>query len=776
MVETLGAAGKTHIDYENKAVCTVNELTGMGVCTPFNLVTDKDLLRQIRENDPNRQADVHPMEITGLEGLTAGRQRGGTGAVGDGNNGTSGSEQQPLKVQIHPSLRPRTMDSSVTGDTPLTVDPGIFRLDTNRNLGDLNLRRPLGSNFDSNDLRTWFKNSGGQQDFGLGESGTLGLRGRGLGTSDLFGARDPFSSSLNPNDPLSALRNNPFGMLNRNDPGQLFPGLDINGRNDPFRNPIFGDRFRLQVPGRDTGANTDWQSNPEALLELSKHYGEMTPEAQQYFKGLVDRLGIPQNPLIIEDLRVETNPKPEGGEQPAAEGTPPPEPKPEGQSAQEGERPPEQVRPADPLPASERPPTPEEFDAAAAENLTPLQQAIKDSGAYTVANFGDAYKDAAGKSAGIAIVVVGSDIPGSEEAVKNIKAMQDKNPNLRFLVVDRDQVNAAVQADANNAKMKEWQSWIEKSTGGRKEVYTSVQSLTADASGNPKPEKVTSFHWNNPNLGQEIADKAKLASDATAAHTKEFRLSLNAAEAQTLANEIAAAHKAAFDAPMTDMATMRARQEKYVKAIQLASQARPDLMAQRLEAIKQIQDKEEQARQLAVYDQLLNEQSALRSELGLDMVRNARRMPTQEQGREMLTAGTDLLRDAFGRSGDLDRPENAEFVNAMRAANVSVEDLKNSAGTSPRMTSEQVLQRFEKVYGLQRQAVAENPRAEYRCDSRCVQQCRGCMPCGDQARGACYRRNGCGQGNSCGPTQGGCGGQSGFGGGRIIRRVLGRCR
>lgn len=759
MVEPTGAAGRRNSYDDTPMVC--DPITKQ--CYPVGERSfDSPILQRLERNAAKWNAE-NPMEITGMEGQTAGGQRSGTGAVSDGSNGNGGTERQPIKIQIHPSLRPRTMDGQ------LTVDPSLLQLDANRDLGELNLRRPFGTSFDRNDPRTWFKNSSGQQDFGMGEFGTVGLRARGLGTSEFFGQRDLLSQSLNPFDQRPDQRSNPFSMFNRNDP-QLFGTFDLSGRSgDPFsRNGIFGDPLKLQIPGRD--ADPNWQRNPDALLELSKHYGEMTPEAQEYFKGLVDQLGMPLNPLRLD---VVTDPKPEGGEQPA-EVKPPAEQKPEGEAAQEGERPPEQVKPADQVVPEDRPPTPEEFDAAAAEKLSPLQQAIKDSGAYTVANFGDAYKDAALHDAGVAIVVVGSDIPGSEEAVKNIKAMQEKNPNLRFMVIDRDQVNAAVQADPNNAKMKEWQSWIDKSTGGRKEVLTSIQSLTADASGHPKPEKVTSYHWNNPNVAQEISDKAKLAADATVGHKGEFRLSLTAAEAQKLAGDIAAAHKAAFDAPMTDMASMKARHEKYVRAIQLASQARPDLMAERLKAIGQLPE-DQRAAELAVYDQLLNEQSALRCELGLDMVKNAHRMPTAEQKQAMLSAGNDLLRDAFGRSQDLDSPENAGFVAAMRAANVNVDELKNSAATAPRVTSDQLLQKFEKAYGLQRPAQVENPRAEYRCDSRCVQQCRGCMPCGDQARGACYRRNGCGQG-SCGPTQGGCGSQSGFGGGRVIRRVLGRCR
>ncbi|MBA3858579.1 MAG: hypothetical protein C0507_16860 [Cyanobacteria bacterium PR.3.49] len=752
MVERTGAAGKPHINYEDEIVCVGDGATGQ--CIPFRFATkenvsDPETLRQINEYR-NRQADA----------------------------------EQAGYIDVSPLWQPRATDGT-TGERPRLQIRSLLDLGENgQQLGDYRLDRPR---FDPNNLETWFKHDRNGDDR---PSLLDGRPGRGLafpdsGFRDLMGQND--LRGMSPLNPRSDnLRDLP-GLLDRNDPSRFFRNLGINGRTEQFNEAesLFRIPFRpqLQISGREPhGGDIPWQQNPAALAELSKHYEQMTPEAREHFKGLVRAL----KEKSITELRLVNDPRSDGGEaqageeQSAGDGTPaqevkpPAEQKPEGEAAQEGERPPEQVKPADQVVPEDRPPTPEEFDAAAAEKLSPLQQAIKDSGAYTVANFGDAYKDAALHDAGVAIVVVGSDIPGSEEAVKNIKAMQEKNPNLRFMVIDRDQVNAAVQADPNNPKMKEWQSWIDKSTGGRKEVLTSIQSLTADASGHPKPEKVTSYHWNNPNVAQEISDKAKLAADATVGHKGEFRLSLTAAEAQKLAGDIAAAHKAAFDAPMTDMASMKARHEKYVRAIQLASQARPDLMAERLKAIGQLPE-DQRAAELAVYDQLLNEQSALRCELGLDMVKNAHRMPTAEQKQAMLSAGNDLLRDAFGRSQDLDSPENAGFVAAMRAANVNVDELKNSAATAPRVTSDQVLQKFEKAYGLQRPAQVENPRAEYRCDSRCVQQCRGCMPCGDQARGACYRRNGCGQG-SCGPTQGGCGSQSGFGGGRVIRRVLGRCR
>ncbi len=149
----------------------------------------------------------------------------------------------------------------------------------------------------------------------------------------------------------------------------------------------------------------------------------------------------------------------------------------------------------------------------------------------------------------MAIVVVGRGIPGSEEAIKNIKKLQEENPKLKFLVVDRDKVDASVKADPNNAKMKEWQSWIDtsiKACGGNEtnKVLTSIQSLKADSTGYPAPEKVTSFHWNS-NINQEVAAKASLASDATTAHTKEFRLSMNSESAKPL-NEQVKAERSCF--------------------------------------------------------------------------------------------------------------------------------------------------------------------------------------------------------------------------------------
>jgi len=743
MVEIVGAKPARHIDYENKAVCE------NGQCTPFDYVrlNDQKLWKEIQENDPSRRAEVQPLEITGLK--------------------------------LDPTWRPRTMDGPAGGDQPeLRLNRDLLQLDTSRGLGDIRIRRSSEGSIDTNDVRTWFKQPGGNQFFGMGDNGTLGLRGRGLGTSDLLGQRDPLSSLLNPNRLRFDRDRDLSSAFDRTDLSQLF-------RPNGLRNhdSLFSDPLRLRIEGQNNWANDpNWKRNPDALLALSKHYDQMKPEAQEYFKKLVDDLGMRSTPLLLEDLRVVT-PKPEGGqpagekppgEQPAAEKKPPVEKKPAETETKEGEKPPEQVKPNDPTLPADRPMTPEEFEAASleggTEKLDALGQAVKDSGAFTIGNFAEAYREAAKNGSGIAIMVVGRDIPGSQEAVKNIKALQEKNPNLKFLVVDRDKVNAAVQADPNNAKMKEWQSWIDnslKSCGGKKEVLTSIQSLTADASGHPKPEKVTSHHWNNPNLSEEIAAKASLASDATAGHAKEFKLSLTAADAKTLATEIEAARKAAFDAPMTDLATMRARQEKYVRAMQLASQARPDLMAQRLKDIAQIQDQTERDKQLEVYDQLSQAQALLRAELGLDMVRNANRMPKPEQKLAMLSAGTDLLRDVYGRSNDLDRPENAPFVDAMRAAGVKVEELKKNAASAPRLSSEQVLQRLEQAYGVQKPVQAERPRAEYSCDSGCVQQCRGCMPCGQQARGECYRRYGCGQG------QGSCG-QQGRPAGRIIRRFFGR--
>jgi len=371
---------------------------------------------------------------------------------------------------------------------------------------------------------------------------------------------------------------------------------------------------------------------------------------------------------------------------------------------------PKQTKPGQPIDGP-KPPTdlePRQTPADVAANQTDqmvvrdaFDQSVKDTGAFTIKNFGEAYREAAKAGAGVAIMVVGRDIPGSEEALKNVKKLQEENPKLKFLVVDRDQVDAAVKADPANAKMKEWQNWIDTSlkacskdgqTGG---VLTSVQSLKADSTGFPVPEKVTSYHWNR-DVNQELAAKASLASDATVAHAGEFRLTMNSESAKTLASQITAARQEALDTPVTDLNSVRARQEKLTRAIQMSSQARPDLLAQRRKEIDAIPDEAVRNQEMAVLNLLQNAPLQLRAELGLDMARSVADMPTPAKKTAMSVAALEVLRDAYNSAPEL--KNNPQFADALKAGGVNVDQLIKESDNAPRVSADQLKDRLDNVY------------------------------------------------------------------------------
>lgn len=639
----------------------------------------------------------------------------------------------PLRLVDDSLMGPLDRDSSVR---QLRIDPaGKRRLDP---VGGLQLD-PSGSLRLGSDGRLQFDPS---RRLEFDANNRLQIRGLGDGSdlrdrspADLYGRRD-----LDLRDPFGQRRNgldallDPFGR-NRN--SGLDALLDPLGsrRRDPFGldsmygpNSRYGSDRRLRLPGQqsDSDLRLDNYGSVEELNRLYQRGGfEALPPALQ--KQIVDQLMQGQVKVIEGPVRPTEKPveTPKPVEVPKPVETPKP------------------VEPAKPIDGPKGPtdletqPTadaPQEITDKA-EKPDAFGQAIKDTGAFTIDNFGEAYKEAAKAQAGVAIMVVGRGIPGSEEAIKNIKKLQEENPKLKFLIVDRDKVDAAVKADPNNAKMKEWQSWIDssiKACGGSEtnQVLTSIQSLKADSTGHPAPEKVTSFHW-NANINQEVVAKAALASDATRAHTNEFRLTLNAESAKSLNEQIKAAREAALQTPVTDAASMKARQDKFVQALQAASQARPDLLAQRRKEIDALKDEAVKKQELQTLHDLQNAPLLLRAELGLDMVRSVSSLPKQEKQAAMMEAGLQVLRDAYQSAPEL--KDNQAFAAELKKAGVNVEQLIKDSEKAPRITADQIKQNLERAYSAGDPIRVSEKRTEY-TSNLSQGQCER-MRCNS---GACY--------------------------------------
>lgn len=544
-----------------------------------------------------------------------------------------------------------------------------------------------------------------------------------LDSYDVYGRRNPLENLL---DPLGQRRSNP------NDQYLNIPPLDS----------------RLRLPGQQLG-NTpyrlDTDLSPQQLNDL-------------YQRGGLKALPPQVREQILQQLmtgQVEVVPKIE---------TPQPQKPAEKQPEKQPEKPPEKPVAEEPAKPEDGPKPPADLEKPAdvkdaAEKLDAFGQAVKDTGAFTIDNFGQAYKEAAAAGSGVAIMVVGRGIPGSEEALKNVKKLQEENPKLKFLVIDRDKIDAALQADPKNAKMQEWKSWIDeslKACGGndKNTVLTSVQSLKADSTGYPAPEKVTSFHWNS-NINQELATKASLASDATASHANEFRLKLDASSAKTLSDSIKAARQEALAMPGGDMNAVRERQAKFAKALMAASQARPDLLAERRKEIEKLTDENQKKEQLATLWELENAPRLLRAELGLDMVRSSSILSKPEKKAAMMQAGLDVLKDAYRSAPEL--KGNAEFAAALKEAGVNVDQLSKDSDNSSPVTAEQIKQKLDNAYSAGDPVRVTEKRTEYRANLPAETRARV------RASGGCCYSDRCIREKCCTP-------------GGICRRLCRACR
>lgn len=593
-----------------------------------------------------------------------------------------------------------------------------------------------------------------------------------VGRRDLFGgdSNRPFGLPSLDTRGLGRDRNDPFG-LNRND--QF--GRDRNdffglGRNNPF-NLNGDDPFRLRLdsnrpPFRAVGTNGEIPPEKQAQLEAVMNSPDFQQLPREYQRMFLEQLYRGGNlPLVVEDLQIVDQPP---KEKPAATPEKPPEkPVTPEQPTQPAADVPVEKKDgadgqsvADPTKPIDGPKGPDELLEESPESqLTPEEKQIKDAGAYSYENISQAYKDAAKENDGLAIVVLprAKDVEPKvrEEAISNLKKLQDENPNLKILVVDRDKVDASVAGDPNNAKAKEWQSWIDNTYKYNKateqQVLTSVQSLKPDSTGHPQPEKVISAHLNS-NINQELLQNSKLASDATAQYAKQFRFDLKAEDARALTAQIAEARKAAFEITGTDPASIQARQAKYLAALDAAAQARPDLLAQRRKEIDAMTDesmKAEREKQEKEYYELVNAPALLRAELALDMVRHASFMQNDQKRAAMMEAGQDLLKDAFSRAPELANAEtNKAYLEAVQKAGVDVSKL--GASNASRMSAEEIREKTAAAYKAGDPVRVTEKRTEYTSSVPIDANMRQCVACN---RGACYRANGvaqrCGCGNVC---------------------------
>ena len=161
-------------------------------------------------------------------------------------------------------------------------------------------------------------------------------------------------------------------------------------------------------------------------------------------------------------------------------------------------------------------PEPKEQQPKAPEKvLTGFQKDIADSGAYTLNKLADAYNDAGKNGKGVAMMIVGENTPGSKELLERLPQLRRDNPNLNFVVVDKDQVAASTDPAMNG-----WKKWVDQCQRGcngepMNHAFTSVQSIKVDANGVGSPDRVSSTHW-GADIAAGLQDQGRYAAAATA--------------------------------------------------------------------------------------------------------------------------------------------------------------------------------------------------------------------------------------------------------------------
>jgi hypothetical protein len=158
---------------------------------------------------------------------------------------------------------------------------------------------------------------------------------------------------------------------------------------------------------------------------------------------------------------------------------------------------------------------------------------------------------------------------------------------------------------------------------------------------------------------------------------------------------------------------------------------------------------------LATLWELENASRLLRAELGLDMVRSIGSLSKPEKKSAMMSAGLDVLKDAYRSAPEL--KGNAEFAAALKEAGVDVDQLvKDSENSSP-VTAEQIKQKLDNGYSAGDPVRVTEKRTEYRANLPAETRARL------RASGGCCYSDSCIREKCCRP-------------GGICRRLCRACR
>lgn len=366
--------------------------------------------------------------------------------------------------------------------------------------------------------------------------------------------------------------------------------------------------------------------------------------------------------------------------------------------------------------------------------LTAFEQTIKNSGAYTVENISAAYSAAGKEKDGVALVIVGENTPGSKELLEKLPQLQAQHPELTFVVVNKDKLDERLSKNPEDSQAKEWKAWVNqnlKDCSGQPidHTFTSVQTLKADASGKPVPEKVTSTHW-GANIEASLADQSKFAADGTAKNAGDFKFEAPKAEESIKpisvfrpknpaeAVEFIQATKPELYGKET-AESLRERQAKYLQAIAVADKVNPEYLSKQKLKLQAEIEKENVAAKTAAYEASPSDKPAdtskidglnkqlrdleylekapglLRTEMGADLLYRASNEKNVEKQAAMKTLAEDILRNAFKADPALAKDDTVDLHLFNLKADTA--KLAQEAGASNLLSADQINQRLKTI-------------------------------------------------------------------------------
>ncbi|HNG74702.1 MAG TPA: thioredoxin family protein, partial [Candidatus Obscuribacter sp.] len=358
--------------------------------------------------------------------------------------------------------------------------------------------------------------------------------------------------------------------------------------------------------------------------------------------------------------------------------------------------------------------------------LSPFQQAIKDSGAYTLDNLQPAMNAAAKDKAGVAFMIVGENSPGSKELLAKLPELQKQHPDLKFVVVNKDEIDKKVNENPKDQEAQSWKGWIDhnlRDCSGKPIDYTftSVQTLKADAAGKPMPDKVTSTHW-GADIEAGLADQSRYAAAGTARNADKFKLAMSADDTANAVKALEAL-KPQGEAAANNPAENKVRQEQFLKSIKQADSMDPELLAKRKEEVQaQLEEaKREQKKldyesspsdkpadtskldklnlQLQQVETLEKAPGQLRAEMGFEMLNQASNEKNPARQEAMKALAGELLRNSI--KADPELANNEDFNCRLFAQGIDAAKLAEQA-----KSSSQVLNATQLAGALERAATA----------------------------------------------------------------------